>query len=313
MIKIILSPSVSWKFLPWTKISQKIFILQEKIYKFSKQCDQYKVHQLQDYIINSSDVKLFIIQKIINNLNRYYYKYNRKKYKVRDIEKFYIYQKLSDIRKYEKSIKIILEYIKQYLVYICIKPEWEARFEPMYKFKLNTLHNSCYLYKKAKFLSSYGKKRQKFHCCSLSISINRNTKYLLIPYFIKRIQSLQSIKRYISYWLNYQIIENSLNLKNIYYNFYTAIFNCLKILINYITLNGLEWYLMYTSSIFEKNNRIFKNIYILIDNNKYIKIYFTYSLLIEYKFHFIKIIYDILKSYYISYLYNHILYKNIYV
>lgn len=252
MIEIILNPSVSWKSLPWIKISQKIFILQEKIYKFSKQCNQYRVHQIQDYITNSADIKIFIIQKIINNLNKYYYKSNKKKYKIKDIEKFYIYQQLYHIQKYEKSIKIVLEYIKQYLVYICIKPEWEARFEPMYKFKLNILHNSCSLYKLSNFLFNYHKNKQPLH--SYSLSINRNTKYLLILYLTKRLKSSQSIKRYINYWLNYQIIEKFLNFKNIYDNSYSPIFNCLKILINYIIFNGLEWHLIYISNIFEKNN-----------------------------------------------------------
>nr|YP_010902458.1 hypothetical protein REP52_pgp124 [Hypnea nidifica]WCH54313.1 hypothetical protein [Hypnea nidifica] len=240
MTEIILSPSVSWKLLPWIKISQKIFILQEKIYKFSKQCNQHKVHQLQDYIINSSDVKIFIIQKIINNLNNCCYQCNKKRYRVKDIEKFYIYKNLSTIQEYKKSINIVLEYIKQYLVYICIKPEWEAKFEPIYKFKLNIIlnnfHSICNV-------NSY-----------ICIYINKHSKYLSISYFNKRIQSLQSIKCYLNYWLNYQIIERYQKTKNRYYNFYPSIFNCLKILIDYIKFNGIEWYLMYYSSFFEKNN-----------------------------------------------------------
>nr|YP_010902857.1 hypothetical protein REP59_pgp123 [Hypnea flava]WCH54911.1 hypothetical protein [Hypnea flava] len=287
MTEIILSPSVSWKFLPWIKISQKIFILQEKIYKFSKQCNQYKVHHIQDYMINSSDIQLFLIQKLIDNLNRYYYRFNKKKYKVKDIEKLYIYQNLFDIQNYKKSIRIILEYIKQYLVYICIKPEWKARFEPMYKLKLNILQDLCCIYE-----------------TSNSLSINGNTKYLLIPYFIKRIQSLQSIKLYINYWLNYQIIENSLNLQNIYYSFYPSILNYLKMLIHSILLNGLEWYLMYTASIFVRNHTIFKGIHILVNEDICIKIYFNYYLLIQYNFNSIRIIDNILKSYYLSFLYE---------
>nr|WCH55309.1 hypothetical protein [Hypnea brasiliensis] len=300
MTEIILSPSVSWKLLPWIKISQKIFIIQEKIYKFSKQCNQYKVHQLQDYIINSRDIKLFIINKIINNLNNYCYKFNKKQYQIRDIEKFYIYQNLFNIKKYKKSIKVVVEYIKQYLVYICIKPEWEAKFEPVYKFRLN---NSCFIYSITNVLSIYSKNTYLFHVRSLSI--NKNIKYLLIPYFIKRLESLQSIKSYINYWLNYQVIENSLNIKNIYYNFYPSIFNCLKILIDYITFNGLEWSLMYNFNLFEANNRIFKNIYILIDNNSYITIYYNYSLLSQHKYRLIKTIYNILNSYYFGFLYDY--------
>nr|YP_010903651.1 hypothetical protein REP92_pgp124 [Hypnea wynnei]WCH56503.1 hypothetical protein [Hypnea wynnei] len=303
MTEIILNPLVSWKSLPWIKISQRIFILQEKVYKFSKQCDQHTVHKLQGHIINSSDIKLFIIEKIINNVNQYYCKYKKEKYKVKDIEKFCIYKNFFHIQKHKKSIKIILEYIKQYLVYVCIKPEWEARFEPMYKFKLNILNKSCFIYRTSKFLSNYSKNTQKVY--NMSLYINKNTKYLFVSYFIKRIQSLPCIRYYINYWLSYQSINNSLNLKDLYYNFYPSIFNCLDMLIDYIMFNGLEWYLIYNVNFLKKISKVFKDIYILIDNNSYVKIYLNNFKFNIYLLNLIRTIYHNLNFYYLSFLYSY--------
>nr|QCI07152.1 hypothetical protein [Hypnea pannosa] len=254
MNNIILNSSVSWKLLPWIKISQKIFILQQKVYKFSRRCNQHKVYQFQDYMINSSDVKLFIIQKTINNINKYYNNYNKKKYKVKDKIKFYIYKNLYNIQKYKKSIKIILEYIKQYLIYVCIKPEWEARFEPIYKLDSNTFNKSFYIYQISDFFSSNSRNILKTYTSFLSI--NKSTKYLVVSYFIKRIQSLPYIKYYISCWLNYRNMQYSLYLRNTYDVSYPSVFNCLEILVNYIMLNGWQWYLIYTLNFSKKNNSL---------------------------------------------------------
>nr|YP_010902657.1 hypothetical protein REP55_pgp124 [Hypnea nidulans]WCH54512.1 hypothetical protein [Hypnea nidulans] len=244
MTEIILNSLISWRLLPWTRISQRIYILQEKVYKFSRRCDQFKVHKLQDYMINSNDIKLFAVQKIINNLNKYYDKYNKKKYIVKDIEKFYIYINLFSIQKCKKSTKIILEYIKQYLVYICLKPEWEARLEPIYRLDSKVFRKSSYIYQSNNVLFSDSRNIKNNY--EFFLSINKNTKYLTISYFIKRIQSLPSIKYYINYWLNYQNIKYYSNIKYIYYSLYTSIFNCLDIIVSYILSNGLHWYLIYT-------------------------------------------------------------------
>nr|YP_010903255.1 hypothetical protein REP76_pgp122 [Hypnea cornuta]WCH55708.1 hypothetical protein [Hypnea cornuta] len=238
MTEIILNSLVPWRLLPWIKISQRIFILQQKVYKLSRRCDQYKVHKFQDYIMSSSDIKLFSIQKIINNINKYYNDYNKEKYKIKDMEKLYMYINLFSIQKFEKSIKIILEYVKQYLIYICLKPEWEARLEPACKFDISIFNQSPYINHISNFL--YDKKY------IFSLLINRKTQYLVIVYCIKRIQSLPSIKYYVNNWLNCQ------NIKNIYHHLYISIFNCLYILISCIILNGLEWYLVYILDIFQK-------------------------------------------------------------
>nr|WCH55509.1 hypothetical protein [Hypnea pseudomusciformis] len=282
MTKIILNSLVSWKSLPWIKISQRIFIIQQKVYKFSRRCNQYKVHKLQDYIMNSSDIKLFAIQKIINNINKYYNNYSKTKYRIKDIEKLYIYINLFYFQKCKQSLKIILEYIKQYLVYICLKPEWEAKLEPAYKLDLGILNQSSYINHARHFL--YGKNQSTNKSHIFTLFINRNTQYLAVIYCIKRIQSLPSIQYCINNWLNYQ------NIKNIYHDLYTSIFHCLYILISCIISNGLEWYLIYTLNIFEKNNQTFRNIYTIF-NNYNIEIYVNHFSLYQIYINCIKLFY----------------------
>nr|WCH56103.1 hypothetical protein [Calliblepharis sp.] len=300
MICIILNSSISWKSLPWKAVNQRIFILQEKIYKYAQRCNQYKVHKFQNYILNSSDIKIIAIQKVTNNINNYYHFYNKEKYLIKDIDKLYIYQHLFSTQKYSKKIEVVINYIKQYIVYLCIKPEWEARFEPIYKFQLHKLRRCYSIYKLSEFFSS----QSIDNSCKVyffSLFSEKNQKYQIIKRFIKRLHSLPSISYYINYWLNYQYIRCPLNIKKIPSRYYDSIPNYLEVLTYNILFNGIEWYLMYTLNIIMRAGNIFKNFYLIYNNNNQLEIYINNFILKQKFMNFlIKSIDSILKFYHLD-------------
>nr|WCH56303.1 hypothetical protein [Hypnea sp.] len=300
MTSILLNSLVSWKSLPWKKISQRIFILQEKVYKFAQQCNQYKVHKLQDYILNCSDAKLLAIQEVTDNINNYYRYYDKERYFIKDIEKLYIYQNLFRTQQYSKKIEVIVEYIKQYIIYICLKPEWEARFEPVYKFKLNKIRKSYTIFNISKFFSN------QYYICNnckvyvFSLFYQKYQKYQIIRRFIRRLQALSSIEYYINYWLNYQHTRYALDIEKIYSLYYQLIPSYLDALISDIIFNGIEWYTMNVLNTIISAKNVFNNLYLLYNDNGHLEIYICDFKLKHRYINFIKSIYSIFKFYHLN-------------
>uniref|UniRef100_UPI003002B4DA hypothetical protein n=1 Tax=Anunuuluaehu liula TaxID=3049639 RepID=UPI003002B4DA len=133
MKTITIDSSTVWKSLPWAQIKEKIFVIQQKLYESSKECNQKEVEKLQNYILDSSDSKIFAVQTVVNYISKYY---NKRKYNFNDEDKLFIYESLLESNICCTKIQCIIEQIKQYLVYLCLKPEWEARFEPTYQIKV---------------------------------------------------------------------------------------------------------------------------------------------------------------------------------
>ena len=119
-----------WQNLPWQHINGRVALIQKKIFEASRQHNLKVLHKTQNSLLNSNEARLFAIDKIINSINKYYKLYNDEHYFSKDIDKFYLFKYLFNHNSILKvKLKFILEKIKEYLVYLCISPEWKARFQ----------------------------------------------------------------------------------------------------------------------------------------------------------------------------------------
>lgn len=144
-----------WKCLPWEKISNRVSTLQKSIYQATKECNIVKLSQLKYYMMNSNDTKLLAVQTVLGSIHKYYLNLNREKYHFNDQDKFIIYKALHSRSVLDRHVSNIVEQIKQYILYMCVQPEWSARFKNIstkYYTKtlnkeknLDLIYNSCIL------------------------------------------------------------------------------------------------------------------------------------------------------------------------
>nr|YP_009295343.1 hypothetical protein BI108_pgp052 [Dasya binghamiae]AOH77355.1 hypothetical protein [Dasya binghamiae] len=239
-LKYSLNTYTCWKYLPWKTIYTRIIIIQKKIYKAAKKHNWKYVLKLQKYLINSNEAKITSVQNIIDEL--YIYNKNKKKIKfnIQDNDKFIIFKSLYNFHK-EHYFHIIIEQIKQYLIFLCIKPEWEAKFLfSFYEHKHNNIFNYFYSINK----NNLNNNLLKYHINNKNIFISNIIKKIYrlkyINYVIKNLLyynlSIFSIKNH------YNLIEQILNNQFIYlYEFYQFLSKIFFIDIN--------WYNIYLNKI----------------------------------------------------------------
>nr|QOS04635.1 putative group II intron reverse transcriptase/maturase protein [Sarcopeltis skottsbergii] len=262
MKSITIDSSMDWKSLPWTQIQEKIFIIQQEIYNYSKECNQKKIHRLQNYILNSSDSKIFAIQAVIDDITKYYIIYSQENYNLNDQNKFLIYKSLFKNNYLCKELFLIKEQIKQYLVYLCLKPEWEARFEPENKCNLNKSKQYYFLYRLSRFILKDKIEKLKYLKNYYFIS-KITTKCIDIKYLISKIQPITSILNYLQIWLSNRYVVETLN-NTIYLD---SKINNLHQLLYHIMYCGFGWH----NTIFLDHN----NFCMVLDSNCNIRIYST--------------------------------------
>ena len=123
-----------WKLLPWHKINTRVILLQRKIFEASKQCNVKKITEIQNYLINSHEARLNAVHHITYAINSYY---NNENYLYNNLDKFNLFKYLFDNSKFIKAkLKLVIERIKEYLIYLCLQAEWQARSAD----QLNTLN-----------------------------------------------------------------------------------------------------------------------------------------------------------------------------
>nr|YP_010618870.1 hypothetical protein orf375 [Deltalsia parasitica]WAX02883.1 hypothetical protein orf375 [Deltalsia parasitica] len=244
-----------WEKLPWHKINMRILMIKKQIYIAMKKHDLTYVYQLQKYIMNSNEVKVSLINKILCDLVLYYNNCSNIKLLIRSINKFDILNSLV-INKSKRYVinNVIIEYIKQNLIYISIEPTWTAKISK----KLTQLINNTQI---TNSVSSYKK---------------RNNKYFLTKIIINRLGSYNYINKSISLWLYQNICLNLSKIHNLKYKkcvienrnnelkFITKNLQYLQLLINSILINDLYWYKFHN---IRKKNSVWKHM-----NNKKIVI-----------------------------------------
>nr|QVY57899.1 hypothetical protein [Betaphycus gelatinus] len=288
----------SWKSLPWQKINNRVFTLQEKVYKFSAQCKQQSVYKLQDYMLNSSDMKLFAIQSIYNKIKQYYILADQEKYNVEDCDKQAVYSYLVNGKQDNEKNQIIIKNIKQYLVYLCLKPEWNARFEPMYKFNINDQQKYYFIYRLSNFLLNYANENQEaLSIQNYSLNSQKINKFINIYSLSYRMQTLPSISYHIDFWLqNQDLPENLWINSNLYIKSKTGM-NHLSHLLYSIIGNGFEWYNMITLHYQCKSRRLFNNLYSSLYESTAPEIFTKYRFNSKISLKVIRSLYDIIGYY----------------
>nr|QJH88265.1 hypothetical protein [Pterocladia lucida] len=270
-----LTNKFSWEYLPWKQINERIFILQDKIHKASKECNQKDLRYYQSILINSIEVKLQAIEYIDKLIQKYYLEHNYKRYRLYNVDKHKIL--LSLLGKIKSNKKYLIDKIKQYIIYVSIKSDWEAKLEP------------CILSQSIKSINKPLKLCIKQNNNSISFNLltfSSCIKHINMKYLILKMQSLLHINSSIKEWVGTRSILEPLNLNYMYQ--YSSDYYSLYRYINYIILNGIEWfhltkvfnYINEHKKILECKLYIFKmNIYIFSHSTKYVE-----NLLIDYIF-----------------------------
>jgi len=266
--KFLLNQNISWKNLPWRRIHIRVIMIAKHIFIASKKHNLQFVYKLQNYILNSNEAKIFLLSKFLSQFTSNKCNYTKAKYSISSLDKFEILQFLS-VKNIQLSLTKanIIEQIKQHLVYLSIKPAWQARLAKcsdrfIHKLLSNTLTNTNLLY-----------------------------NHLLIRDVIKKLKSYNYISKSIANWLyktqclNYKTLHNlnytqclSNNEKQNSWDTNLSInIVSLSMLISQIMLNDLCWY---TFIIIKKNNEYLKNSQKNVDfflSCNYFKDYFTFS------------------------------------
>nr|YP_009395974.1 hypothetical protein [Dasya naccarioides]ARW65160.1 hypothetical protein [Dasya naccarioides] len=242
-MKYNLNVYTNWKVLPWKKIYTRIQIIQIKIYKATKQNDWRYLSLLKKYILNSNEAKVIAIKNIIDNL--YIFSKYRKKIKlfIRNEDKFKILLSLYNYKLYDSSkFYYILNQIKDYLTYLCIKPQCEAKF--IFSFYENKKIN---IFKYFNYIDT----------CFFKLSLNN--KNIFTQYIINNIKLLNDIDRKFYDVINTNISGNLIRdnnfIKQVLINQFVYL-NDLFLLLSNIFFVGTNWYQNNLNiSYLTKNNR----------------------------------------------------------
>nr|QCI08487.1 hypothetical protein [Spermothamnion repens] len=120
----------SWNNLPWKKIHLRLIIIQKKIYQAAKRYKKYELYKLQKYLLNSNELKVISIDYITKAIEKYYKCHSKKMLNMNCNQKNIILQLLYyPFININHHLYFILEQIKQYMIYLCLKPEWEAKLD----------------------------------------------------------------------------------------------------------------------------------------------------------------------------------------
>nr|UAD87793.1 hypothetical protein [Gracilaria textorii] len=131
MTSYILDKKTKWKCLPWDQIEQRVFVLKYKIYQASKICDKNLIYKAQNNLINSNEAKMMATQFICTSVKNTYINWNKENYNILDIHKTHIFRLLFGSQKLNKiyiSLQAIIQKIEQYIIYLCLESEWNAKF-----------------------------------------------------------------------------------------------------------------------------------------------------------------------------------------
>nr|QCI05415.1 hypothetical protein [Crouania attenuata] len=177
MTPSLLTIDTKWQNLPWHNIIKKIQFIQRKIYVFSKQCSYQKVIEYQNLLLNCNEAKVYAIESVCKYILEYYNNDKVNLYEIYRKEKFYFFQYLFKYKNINNKLNLLLQKIKQYLIYLCIQPEWETRFnnaanEPMVKIELS---NIC-------FVNNYYA-RQCFNLRNQRLTYSYNKYFLSYQYY----------------------------------------------------------------------------------------------------------------------------------
>ena len=190
-----------WQQLPWHKINTRVILLQRKIFEAARQYNVKKITEIQNHLINSHEARLNAVHHITYAISSYY---NSENYLYNNLDKFNLFKYLFDSSKLIKAkLKLVIERIKEYLIYLCLQAEWKARSA----YQMNELNKTNY--SKA-IKNSFQDNNTKVYKNNWLQKINHlnNLPYIntCINYWVKNHYAFYSTDSYFNY-LYYLLIQ----------------------------------------------------------------------------------------------------------
>nr|YP_009511641.1 hypothetical protein [Melanthalia intermedia]AXI97518.1 hypothetical protein [Melanthalia intermedia] len=239
--------NTEWKNLPWAKIRQRVFILQQKIFIASKMCNKITLSKAQNDLINSSEAKAIAIQKICQSTILHYFSWSQDRYRIRGIDKLFILKSL--FYKYSYAYKslysklgFLFQQVNQYLIYLCTEPEWRIRFEPVFlsnTFNLNSDMQTLFSQKVTPGLAQC--KSAGCFTPYAYIDMCIMSKHINIGYLKQKMQASLYSRSSILNWLRLQSLQEILSSSQLI-SLSDACSQTFIQLFYRILLNGIQWF-----------------------------------------------------------------------
>nr|AOM64536.1 hypothetical protein Riqu_057 [Riquetophycus sp.] len=267
---------IDWNDINWDIIKLRLYRIQQRIYKASRECDKEGIHKFQQIIMKSNDIKLLAIYKVYIYIYKYYLNYSKEKYNANNQDKTIVYNFLCENYIFDSKIENIFEQVQEYIVYLCIKPEWEAKLEPIYKSSnINNKREKKFIYRLSQFIISRFNYKSKYeNIYYLKYKIYQINKLFDVIYLTNKsdvlINILNCLTRSLRYQNLYQCINCTLYRKLVYCNNNESLDGFLYKII----LNGLQWFYIYDLIFSFRFTNLFNSsqIHIIIINILHFKI-----------------------------------------
>ncbi len=207
--------------LPWEKIFLRVNRLIKQLYIETKKHNLKAVHNLQIYMVNSVELKVFVLKYIVSNLYTLHYLNKSKNnnfgsmYKDKTLQSESGYEKI-----YLNSLVKIKKIIKQHLIYVCTKPMLDARLSRYWR-------QNCLLK-----INKYDTEKYSYHYYQNIRYVERKLKIPLyikenIIYFLETLNYIDLLKFYkLKYQVNIKYVDHINDLE--YGNFLAEILNKLN-------------------------------------------------------------------------------------
>lgn len=120
-----------WHLLPWSQIDNFVFSLQSQIHIMALHGSKERLHQLQRFLVSSYASKLFVVKKIGESKSAEYANCNRPFNTLNSSQKLALSLNInvsspslpSDLT---QELESFCEFASKQLLYLCLRPEWEA-------------------------------------------------------------------------------------------------------------------------------------------------------------------------------------------
>uniref|UniRef100_A0AAU7YP88 Reverse transcriptase N-terminal domain-containing protein n=1 Tax=Gracilaria hainanensis TaxID=2871843 RepID=A0AAU7YP88_9FLOR len=186
MTSYILDKRTKWEHLPWYQIEQRVSILKYKIYKASKICDKNLIYKAQNNLVNSNEAKIMAIQYIFKSIKNSYINWNKENYNILDIHKAHIFRLLFSYQKLNKIssfFQTIIQKIEQYIIYLCLESEWNAKFTSFFDISIN--NHISYKIEQKKIIS-YNYIYNRHNTCLINLTYYIPSQYINVKYIKKK-------------------------------------------------------------------------------------------------------------------------------
>ncbi len=244
-----LNRSIIFKDHFWQKIELRLLMITKQLYCAAKKNNLIYINYLQNYLVNCVETKILLIKKVIFHFLYHCDCTKQMKFYLKHIDQINLLLYLSNNKlTLCKVSKLVVQKVKEYLLYIVTQPIWHARLSVNFTMFIATFksdHISIYLTNKDNKFLLHQIIIQKF--CSYSNFNHRVITFLYSNIYLIIYKKFDQVLNHVIYNIK------SLNIIN--YNL-----NIFDNLCNYLMFNDINWYIF--SNIKNTNllNKINKNL-----------------------------------------------------